>query len=132
DEIEYIEDNIRLTYLYRANSAFRDRKFQEALRYFNLLDSLEPGRSGITHNLALLYHELGYTQKAVVEYEKLIETAPAIQYYLALSNLYEMAGEERKLIELLKQGSTRFPENRDLVFKLLNHLGVRNSYEEIV
>ena len=59
-EITYIEAQLRQTYLYRANTSFKNRKYADALKYFTILDSIDKENIFITHNLALLCQELGY------------------------------------------------------------------------
>lgn len=132
DEIGYITSQLKHTYLYRANISFKDRRFDEALKYFTILDSLDQNTYGITHNLALLNQELGNYERSVFYYRKLILQKPKPEYFLMLANLYESMGDENTAVNTLKSGSDLFPDNRDLVFKLINLLGNRNDYIEIV
>jgi tetratricopeptide (TPR) repeat protein len=131
NEIRYINDHLLQTYLYRANTSFRERRFADALKYFTILDSLKPNTFEIIHNLALLHQELGNYQESTVFYEKLIEQNPKPEYYMMLANLYELLGEETSTLKVLKDGTQIFPSNRDLIFKLINILGNRNDYSEI-
>lgn len=130
-EIDYINGQLKRTYLYRANTSFRERRFNEALKYFTFLDSLDKNNFSITHNLALLNQELGNYEGAAFYYVKLISQKPKPEYYLVLANLYESKGEENAAVKTLKAGSEAFPDNRDLVFKLINILVNRNDYVEI-
>lgn len=131
-ELKYIHEELKYTYLYRANTSFKERRFTDALKYFTILDSIDNGNYQVTHNLALLYQELGNYEKSAVFYEKLISQKPKPEYFLILSNLYESMGNEVSNIKILKNGSEAYPRNRDLVFKLINILGNRNDYAEIV
>lgn len=131
-EINYIEDQLKHTYLYRANYSFRNRRYAEALKYFSKLDSIDKNNSSITHNLALLCQELGYYQRSAAYYERLISNRPKPEYYMVLANLYESLNDEKNTIRVLRDGSVLYPNNRDLVFKLLNILQNRNDYQEIV
>lgn len=131
-EIEYIDGQLKQTYLYRANTSFRERRFNEALKYFTVLDSIDKNNYAITHNLALLNHELGNYDGSVFYYVKLISQKPKPEYYLVLASLYESRGEENTAVATLTAGSEAFPDNRDLVFKLINILANRNDYVEIV
>ena len=63
-EIAYINDQLKHTYLYRANSSFKNRRYSEALKYFSILDSLDQDNLPVMHNLALLYQELVNYQKS--------------------------------------------------------------------
>ncbi|WP_276346689.1 hypothetical protein [Daejeonella sp. JGW-45] len=130
-QINYINDQLKHTYLYRANSSFKGRRFSEALKYFTILDTIDRNNFSITHNLALLHQELGNYSKAIFFYEKLISQKAKPEYYLILANLYESLGDENKLLGTLKNGSEAFPANRDLIFKLINVLVNRNDYEGI-
>ncbi|MES3018913.1 MAG: hypothetical protein V4721_14090 [Bacteroidota bacterium] len=130
-EIEYVEGQLKQTYLYRANTAFRERRFNEALKYFTILDSIDKNNYAITHNLALLNQELGNYEGSVSSYIKLISQKPKPEYYLVLANLYESRGEDNAAVKTLKAGSDAFTDNRDLIFKLINMLVNRNDYVEI-
>ena len=131
-EISYIEDQLKHAYLYRANNSFRNRRYAEALKYFSKLDSIDKNNSSITHNLALLCQELGYYQRSASYYERLINNKAKPEYYMVLANLYESLNDEKNTIRVLRNGSGLYPNNRDLVFKLLNILQNRNDYQEII
>ncbi len=131
-EISYIEDQLKHAYLYRANNSFRNRRYAEALKYFSKLDSIDTNNSSITHNLALLCQELGYYQRSASYYERLINNKAKPEYYMVLANLYESLNDEKNTIRVLRNGSGLYPNNRDLVFKLLNILQNRNDYQEII
>lgn len=131
-EIEYINDQLKHTYLYRGNTAFRNRSFSEALQYFSVLDSIENHKNlPLVHNLALLNQELGNNEKSVYYYEQLISEKPRPEYFLVLSSLYELMGDEAGLLKILKNGCELYPSNRDLLFKYLNVLLNHNDYSEI-
>lgn len=130
-EIAYIEDQINHTYLYRANTLFRERRFSEALEYFTILDSVKPDNFALVHNLALIHQELGNYEKSIFYFGKLIDIKPKPEYFLVLSHLYESLGDENNTLKVLKSGSSRFRSNRDLIFKLINILVNRNDYTEI-
>lgn len=132
DEISYINDQLKHTYLSRANNTFKNRRFTEALKYFNILDSLDRDNVPVMHNLALLYQEVGKYDKSAQYYEKLIVKKPKAEYFLVLANLYESMGEETNMIRTLHKGSEIYPANRDLIFKLINNLANRNDYKEII
>lgn len=131
-EITYIEAQLRQTYLYRANTSFKSRKYSDALKYFTILDSIDKDNISITHNLALLCQELGYYQRSTGYYEKLIAKRPKPEYYMVLANIYETLNDEKNTIRILSEGSNAYPGNRDLVFKLLNILLNRNDYNDII
>ena len=131
-ELDYINDRLNHTYLYRANTLFRERKFAGALKYFTILDSINPDNLPLLHNLALLHQELGNFKKSAVYFEKLITKNPKPEYFLVLANLYESIGDEHNTLKILKNGNVLYPENRDLIFKLINTLVNRNDYIEIV
>ena len=131
-EIAYINDQLKHTYLYRANSSFKNRRYSEALKYFSILDSLDQDNLPVMHNLALLYQELVNYQKSAQYYEKLIVKKPKAEYFMVLANLYESLGDEKNMIRTLYKGSEVYPANRDLIFKLINNLLNHNDYKEII
>lgn len=130
--IQYIQEKLKQAYLFRANSSFKARKFSEALKNFTILDSIEKDNISIRHNLALLNHELGFTRKAAEHYRWLILQDARPEYFMTLANIYELAGDENAVLDVLKKGSDAFPNNRDMVYKILNILGSRNDYREII
>jgi len=132
DRISYIEAQLKQTYLFRANNSFKNRKYTDALKYFSILDSIDKTNISITHNLALLCQELGYYQRSIGYYEKLIVNRPRPEYFMVAANLYELLNDETNTIRILSAGSAAFPGNRDILFKLLNILLNRNEYGEII
>ncbi|MCF8453556.1 MAG: hypothetical protein K9G42_10155 [Pedobacter sp.] len=132
DQISYIETQLKLTYLYRANTTFKNRNFTEALKYFSILDTIDKDNISVTHNLALLCQETGNYIRSVGYYEKLIAKKPKPEYFMVLANLYESLNDEKNTVRVLSEGSRQYPANRDLVFKLLNILLIRNDYQEII
>ena len=132
DRIIYIESQLKQTYLFRANNSFKNRKYADALKYFTILDSIDKTNISISHNLALLCQELGYYQRSVSYYEKLIINRPRPEYFMVAANLYESLNDESNTIRVLSAGSNAFPNNRDILFKLLNILLNRNEYSEII
>ena len=131
EEIKFINGQLKQTYLFRANTSFKERRFSDALTYYNLLDSIDPTNIAITHNLALLYQELGNYEQSIIYFHKLLAEKPKPEYYLALSSLYESIGDENSSLNILRNGSGAYPDNRDLIFKLINSLVNRNDYVEI-
>lgn len=132
ERINYIEKQLKDTYLFRANTALKNRKSEEAFKYFTILDSIDKTNISLSHNLALLAQELGYYQKSITYYEKLIQVRPRPEYFLVLANLYELKNDETNIIRVLNSGADNFPNNRDIVFKLLNTLQIKADYKEIV
>lgn len=130
-QVNYINDQLKQVYLYRANNSFKNRRFTEALKYYTILDSIDQNNFSITHNLALLHQELGNYSKSVFFYSKLVSQKPKPEYFMVLSNLYESLGEDVNSLNVLKNGSEAYPANRDLIFKLINTLVNRNDYAEI-
>lgn len=132
DRIGYIEKQLKETYLFRANSALKNRKSEEAYKYFTILESIDKNTISFTHNLALLSQELGYYQKSISYYEKLIQVRPRPEYFLVLANLYELLNDDTNIVRVLNSGVDNFPSNRDIVFKLLNTLQSKGDYLEIL
>lgn len=132
EQISYIETQLKLSYLYRANTTFKNRNYSEALKYFTILDSIDKDNISVTHNLALLCQETGNFLKSIGYFEKLIIQRPKPEYYMVLSNLYESLNDDKNTVRVLSEGSRKYPANRDLVFKLMNILLVKNDYQEII
>ncbi|HEY1025700.1 MAG TPA: hypothetical protein VGE26_11090 [Sphingobacteriaceae bacterium] len=131
-EITFIKKQLALAYLFRSNRALADFRYYEALNGYKKVDSLSPQSSGVTHNLALLSQRLGLKEDAAGYYEELIESSPAPDYYLTLSELYAELNEPSEMLRILQSGHEKFPRSRDILFKLLNTYTEKQDYPAVL
>lgn len=131
-ELEFIKNQLARGYLFEATNALKYSNFEEAVNAFSKVDTLSPGDLRIAHNLAVLYEKLGYPDKAIVYYKKLIEKKPEPAYYFSLSELYNLRRNETLALETLQQGRSAFPKDKDLVFKEINYFAEKQDYTTVI
>jgi len=131
-EIEFIKNQLARGYLFEASNAVVYSNFEEAAIAFAKVDTLSPGNLNITHNLAVIYEKLGYREKAILHYRKLIAQKPKPAYYFSLSELYNLNRREQLAVETLQKGRAQFPRDKDLVFKELNYFAEKQNYARVI
>ena len=132
-EISFIRKQLAEAYLLRANKALSDSRFYEALTEYKKVYRLSEGESDVIHNLAVLSERLNFKEDAVQYYEELIEKKEAgPEYYLTVADLYTELNDPVKMQSTLQRGHRRFPQNRDILFKLLNTYTDQQDYQAIV
>lgn len=131
-EVLYIEKQLARAYLYKANKALADSRFYEAYTGYKQVNALSPGDANVVHNLAVISERLGYIEEALGYYHELIAEKPRLpDYYLTMAELYTDLHQQGKMIEILQLGHRRFPDNRDLLFKLLNTYADNQDYQAV-
>jgi tetratricopeptide (TPR) repeat protein len=131
-EIEFIKNQLARGYLFEAENALGVSNLEEAAYAFTRVDTLSPGNLHITHNLAILYEKLGYPDRAIHYYKKLIAERPEPAYYFNLSELYSNKKIEKLALETLQQGRREFPKYKDLVFKEINYFAEKQDYHTVI
>lgn len=128
-ELDFIRSQMSKAWMIKANRALAADRLTEAYKAFLEIDQLYDDIQIVNHNLALLSEKLGNFDKAIFYYERLVKdkrnTIP--DYYLALSNLYDIRNPSKSL-EILQAGRSAFPNNRDILFKLINLHIEKGSY----
>jgi len=131
-ETEFVRNQLSRAYLNEATNALAYSNFEAAADAFSRVDTLTPGNLHITHNLAVIYEKLGYPKKAISYYKKLIAEKPEAAYYFSLSELYSLLRNETLALEVLGEGRSRFPEDKDLVFKEINYYAEKQEYRTVI
>ncbi|WP_256012051.1 tetratricopeptide repeat protein [Desertivirga xinjiangensis] len=132
-ELKYIDKQLAKAWLIRANKAVSGFKYLQAFEAFKTVDSLDAGNFLVRYNLAVLAEKLGYTRQAIRYYEIIISDKQRTQpdYYLALSNLYDLTKNHNRSLEVLQEGRKVFPGNKDILFKEINIYADNGSYETL-
>ncbi len=128
-ELDFIKTQLAKAWLIKANKAVATYNYQNAYTAYLAVDSLNSDIALVKHNLALLSEKLGHTNRAIYYYERLIQDRRRSlpDYYLALSNLYEIK-DSNKSLEVLQEGRRVFPNNRELLFKEINIYADNGAY----
>lgn len=135
-ELDFVRAQLIKAWLVIANKAVLNENYREAFNAYSSVDSVDKENYFVKHNLAILSEKLGYSNKAIYYYEQLITDRKRSlpDYYLALSNLYDFKNSNRSL-EVIEQGRSLFPENKDLLYKEINIYvdnGAYNLVENII
>ncbi|HCN84370.1 MAG TPA: hypothetical protein DIT07_12230 [Sphingobacteriaceae bacterium] len=120
-EINFVRKQLANAFIIRANKLLKRSDLKGAYNSYRLADSLSSEDILIKHNMALLCERLGYNSQAMSYYEQLVETKKRIpEYYLNLSGLYQLSGNNSQSLKILEKGHAAFPKNKDLLLAQLN------------
>lgn len=121
-EIAFSRQKLALYFTEKANAEVQRKKYADALKSYQKVDSLSPGDWKIVHNLAVLHGKMGNVTKAAVYYKVLTEDGKrsSPEYFIGYAALFERRNDFPNYLEILKKGKARFPDNRDLLFRIIN------------
>ncbi|MEO8795857.1 MAG: tetratricopeptide repeat protein [Daejeonella sp.] len=131
EDIDFIKSQLSKAYLNDINSHLASNNYEEAVTAFEMVDSLSGNKKSINHNIALLNYRIGNTETAVSYFKNLAENSSQPQYYLLLINIYESAGRETAAINTAENALTKFPENKDLLFYVINFYNAQRDYKKV-
>ncbi|MCI0922266.1 tetratricopeptide repeat protein [Sphingobacterium rhinopitheci] len=132
-EINYINQNLTATYIYRANKFIEKKEFDKAYENFLEVDKLGAKSNDITNNLALLASQAGKTDDAILYYKSLIEQSNAdVDKYLALAKLYKEKGNNQLYLNTLQDARAKFENNKEVLFLLIQTFAENKFYPAIV
>ncbi len=133
-EINYIKRSLANAYLIKANRAVTNANYQEAYQQYRKVDSISGSAIDVKHNLAVLSTKVGGVEDAIKRYQGFIsqrETSSPV-YILELAELYRNQGDERSMLNTLLTGREQFPENKEILFELINTYVANEAYSAIV
>lgn len=130
-ELAHVNKQLSQAYLVQANKQLALENYEEALKAYSKVDSMEVDDVNITYNMAILNEKLGNAEKAIELYEKLLADKPKPEYYMILANLYEADGNDNEMLRILQSGRQKYPEYRDLVFKEINTYIADQNYTAV-
>jgi len=133
-EINYIRRSLANAYLIRANRAVAKANYEEAFHQYRKVDSISGSAIDVKHNLAVLSAKIGSDEDAIKRYQAFIgqrETSSPV-YILELAELYRKKSDNRALLNTLLTGREQFPENKEILFTLINTYLANETYSAIV
>ncbi|WP_257667109.1 tetratricopeptide repeat protein [Parapedobacter tibetensis] len=133
-EIRYIRRSLANAYLIKANRAIAKANYEEALHQYHKVDSISSSTIDVKHNLAVLSTKTGGIDNAIKRYQSFMsqrETSSPL-YILELTELYRKKNDKRSMLNTLLTGREQFPENKDILFELINMYLANESYSAIV
>lgn len=133
-EIKHATRFVANGHLMMANRALSEGKDQEAYDRFMKIHRMASDTYDVRHNLAVLSDRLGLRDEAIERYRELLQTPKTAKasYIQALADLYEKSDLELGLVNILVTGNEMYPEDRDILFRLINTYHARSSYDAIV
>lgn len=132
-EINYINQNLAAALIHRANKSLQEQKFDAAFADFSKVDALDAKSGDVTYNLALLATKAGKPQDAINYYGKIHEGGNmSAQQYIELANLYDQLDEKQQALSTLEEGRTKFPEDKSLLFLLIDKYAKNEAFDAIV
>ncbi len=132
-ELSYVNQNLAAALIYRANKSLENKKFEEAYADFSKVDALDAKSGDVTNNLALLATKSGKPQDAIKYYDRILESGNmTAQQYIDLSNLYDQLEEKQSALSTLEQARTKFPEDKSLLFLLIDKYAKNEAYDALV
>lgn len=132
-QIKFTKKQLAAAWLRKAKIASQKLEYQAAYEAYLWVDSLSGDNFDVKHNLAFLSDKLGNQEKAIYYYSYLIsdQKQSLPDYYLALSNLYELSRNSNKSLDVIQQGRKVFPSNKDLLFKEVNIYADNGDYDMV-
>ena len=133
-EINYIKRSLANAYLIKANRAVTNANYEEAFHQYHKVDSISGAAIDVKHNLAVLSTKTGGVDNAIKRYQTFIsqrETSSPI-YIRELAELYRTQNDSRSRLNTLLTGRDQFPENKEILFELINLYLANESYSAIV
>lgn len=132
-ELKYVNQNLAAALIYRANKFLEAKKFDEAYTDFSRVNELDAKSGDVTYNLALLATKAGKTEDAIKYYNIIHESGNmTAQQFIELANIYDQLDEKQKALTTLEEGRTKFPEDKGLLFLLIEKYAKSNAYDAIV
>ncbi|MCT1525789.1 tetratricopeptide repeat protein [Sphingobacterium hotanense] len=132
-EISYVKQNLAAALIKRANKSLQGQKYDAAYNDFLKVDELNAKNEDVTYNLAVLANKAGKSEDAVKFYKKIIESGNATeQQYLELAALYDKLGESQLNLTTLENARTKYGENKEILFQLIQEYASVKAYDAIV
>lgn len=132
-QIFYVRKNLANAYLALSRKSLSNNKYEEALEHLQQVDRYNDGALQVKHNLAVISRKLGKTREAIQYYKAFMEQEEEAKpaYYLVLSKMYLAVQEDAEALNTLQEGRDRFPDNREILFSILNVCADNGSYTQV-
>ena len=131
--LNYVTQNLAAALIFRANKSLEKEEFEAAFADFSKVDDLGARSTDVTYNLALLASKAGKTDEAIDYYGAIAESGEiSAKQTIELANLYDQTGELQLALSTLEEGRTKFPEDKDLLFLLIDKYAQNEAFDAIV
>ena len=132
-QLQYIRKNMANAYLHLSQKALSNNKYAEALENLKQVDHYNDGTLQVKHNLAVISRKLGKVQEAINYYTEFMEAEAEVkpEYYMILSKMYLDLQQDSEALRVLQSGKQLFPDNREILFTILNVCADNGSYSQV-
>lgn len=133
-EINYARRNLANGHLVQANKALKSNNLEEAYSRFRKVDSIDTKTYPVKYNLAVLATHLEKFEDAITYYNGLIRDPRTAKtaYIQALADIYESQNKPSDLMNVLLTGRELYPNDQDILFRLINEYKKREAYASII
>ncbi|WP_293886442.1 MULTISPECIES: tetratricopeptide repeat protein [unclassified Sphingobacterium] len=132
-EMDYIRQNLAGAISYQAGIALKDGKFDKAYKAYLRIDSLGFKNNDLKYNLAVLSGKNKDYMNSIKYYNELIKSEqPKPNYFLELAHIYSLGGTKQDVLNVLEKGHVAFPENKQILFRLIDVYSANHSYDAIL
>lgn len=109
-------------YLYSlSNALLKNEKYEEVIKTFDKMEEIIGVNDDLTETKKNIWLYLNKVDKAVAEYQKLIQAYPyEVKYYVIIGQLYMVNGLKDNAIEYYKQGEFIDSTNVQLILALID------------
>ena len=133
-QITYIHRKLGNAHLILGRRALNNNKYDEAYSHLKQVDTLSKGDINVKHNLSVLASQLDKPEEAILYYQAYLENKGTTDAddVLILANLYNKAGNQNERLNTLLTGSDSYPDNKDILFQIINIYAANGSYDAVV
>lgn len=133
-QITYIHRKLGNAHLILGRRALNNNKYDEAYSHLKQVDTLSKGDINVKHNLSVLASQLDKPEEAILYYQAYLENKGTTDAddVLILANLYNKADNQNERLNTLLTGSDSYPDNKDILFQIINIYAANGSYDAVV
>lgn len=133
-QITYIHRKLGNAHLILGRRALNNNKYDEAYNHLKQVDTLAGGDINVKHNLSVLASRLEKPEEAIKYYNSYLENKGTTEVgdVLIIADLYNKAGNQNERLNTLLTGSDSYPDNKDILFQIINIYAANGSYDAVV
>ena len=132
-EVDYIKQNLAAALIYKANKALEAKDYNASYTFFEQVNKLNAKGEDVTYNLALLAAKANKPNEAIAYYNQIIEAGKSTpNQHLELAKVYKSKGEIQRSLTTLENANNSFPNNKDIIFQLIEEYAANQAYNAIV
>jgi len=132
-EIRYVKQNLKAALIHQANKALNENEFDQAYSSFSRVHKLMPNNSEVLNNLALMAFQADKYEESIEYYKQILNAEWASpEHYQQLAEIYKRSENLQEQINVLEEGSQRFPDSKALIFELVDLYAKNKIYGALI